>query len=249
MAVRESSALDRRAFTLGALAVATLAPEAALAAPRLAENHKDFDISLLVNPYSPLLGGAGPALSPEERVAHRILARAHGHTPLAVMLYFEALRQVNRDGEAYNGGWKDRANPVILAFLNSVKVDTWPLGDRTSWCAASLNWVLERAGYEGGTNSPLSGSFRDAPGRTDSPRTGDIAVFRDADQALSAQGFGHVCLYLRQTHSAVYVLGGNQKNVFGHQAVCRKWIGKNDEKLGLTLHSFHSIAAFKRPAA
>jgi uncharacterized protein (TIGR02594 family) len=241
--------LDRRAFAFGALSAAAMAPEAASAKRRTHENYKDFDATVYVNPYTPLLGGSGPASSEEEETANRILRRAHGHTPLRVMLYFEALRTVNHDGEAYNGGWKDRANPVILAFLRGVRTDTWPLGDRTSWCAASLNWVLQRAGYEGGTGSPLSGSFREAPGRTDDPKTGDIVVFRDIDQSLSDQGFGHVCLYLRQTNSAIFVLGGNQKNVFGHQAVCRKWIRRNDETFGLTLHSFHSIEAFKRRAA
>jgi len=40
----------------------------------------------------------------------------------------------------------------------------------------------------------------------------------------------------------VLVLGGNQKNPFGHHAVCRKWIDKRGPDL--KLHSFHHIDAF-----
>ena len=239
--------IDRRAFALGALAVLALMSRPALAAARLREHYQDFDVTALFNPYFPLVGGSGPALSEEQKTADRILRHAHGCTPLQVMHYFETLRIVNSDGEAYNGGWRDRANPIILAFLNSVQTKTWPLGDRTSWCAASLNWILKRAGYQGGTDSPLSGSFRDKPGLTTRPCPGDIVVFRDTDKTLSDQGFGHVCLYLHQRKDAVFVLGGNQKNGFGHQAVCRKWVLKQDENL--TLHSFHSIEAFRYSAA
>lgn len=58
--------------------------------------------------------GTRPPTTQEEAVARRILRSAPTSSPLAIMRYFANLRDVNRDGEAYNAGWATRWNPVIV---------------------------------------------------------------------------------------------------------------------------------------
>lgn len=229
---------SRRALARGAVALAaiTLAARAAPAAPTAF--HADLEHGPL--PF-PMVGGSAQAEGSEIAVANRILTAAPRTSPLAMMLYFERLRARNKDGEAYNAGWqKDRWNPIIVTFFEATA--TTPSGDTTSWCAASLNWMLRRAGYSGGTGSASSGSFREAPGLTRRPRPGDIVVFRDTDSEASAKGLGHVCLFLRQTGNRILVLGGNQVDPRGHHAIRRKWLDKANDSL--TLHSFHDMRAF-----
>lgn len=234
----------RRWSRRDALRAALAAPALLLGRTAQAAAIPDFDLNKVLGLGHPIVGGVDPATERERAIADRILKHApRGRTPLEVMHYFESVRLRNIDGESFNAGWRDRANPVILAFFDGLPVSTHELGDRTSWCAASLNWTLARSGFQGGTHSPLSGSFREAPGVTRHPRAGDIVVFRDTDPNLSAQGFGHVCLFLRQTHDHVYVLGGNQTNWKGHAAFCAKWLAKAGPNL--TLHSFHAVDAFR----
>jgi uncharacterized protein (TIGR02594 family) len=229
---------ERRSLLLGAAALigaSALTPAAAYAKP--AEHYKDFEGR--ISPF-PMVGGTQKPGASEQGIAERIVKRAPRSSPFAIMHYFENLRRVNKDNEAYNGGWATRWNPIIYGFFSETQ--TAPEGDTTSWCAASLNWTLARAGLKGGTHSASSGSFRDSPGRTDRPRPGDIVVFGAADRTAFAQGRGHVGLFVAQRAKQVLVLGGNQKNPFGHHAFCRKWLDKNG--MDLRLHSFHEIGAF-----
>ncbi|SDR43461.1 TIGR02594 family protein [Rhizobiales bacterium GAS191] len=237
--------LDRRAFMFGGIAVPALfsaSVPCAAAAAKPIENYRDFESAELP---PPMVGGTQVPLETETTIADRILRAAPRTSPFAVMRYLEAVRRVNKDREAYNGGWKTRWNPVIVTFFEDTS--TTPQGDTTSWCAASLNWTLARAGYRGGTSSASSGSFRDAPGRTNRPRPGDIVVFGHTDPQAFAAGRGHVGLFVAQRHDAVLVLGGNQTNRFGHHSFCRKWLAKSGEDL--KLHSFHAIDALKQQAA
>jgi uncharacterized protein (TIGR02594 family) len=238
--------LTRRAFVFGGLCtpapISTWGSSAAVARP--IQNYRDFETADLP---PPMVGGTQVPMDTETTIAEKILERAPRSSPFAVMHYLEGVRRVNADHEAYNGGWGTRWNPVIVTFFEAT--GTKPEGDTTSWCAASLNWTLTRAGYRGGTGSASSGSFRDGPGRTHCPRRGDIVVFGRTDPQAYAKGLGHVGLFVAQCHDAVLVLGGNQTNRFGHHSVCRKWLAKNGEDL--RLHSFHAISAFRhgRPDA
>jgi uncharacterized protein (TIGR02594 family) len=226
----------------------TLAAGAALAGgwgPRAtAATPPDEDYQDFFSPDLPDLvsQGTDPALAPEIKKAGELLSGAPSSgAPLDVMLYLERLTDRNADDELYNAGWRTRWNPVIVTFFTATH--TRPSGDITPWCAASVNWCLGRCGFVG-TGSAMSGRFRDAPGLTDSPRPGDIAVFSDADETNARLGHGHVTLFLEETNDRVFVVGGNQKNSFGHHGVCRKWIPKRGA--ALTFHSYHSVAAMKR---
>ncbi len=254
--------IGRRGLLVGAPAAwlcAAGGPAAAARSEAHSEAHRDFAGPLPVEAEADappglgtgrpsrrhaLLRGTRRASDVEEAVAARVAAGVPSTSPLAVMLHFEKLTTVNRDGEAYNAGWRTRWNPVIVGFFRETA--TVPSGDTTAWCAASLNWALARCGYAGGTDSASSGSFRGVRGRTRHPRPGDVVVFGATDPAAFARGQGHVGLFLAETADRVLVLGGNQKNVAGHQAVCRKWLAKRDEER--TLQSYHAVGALRSAA-
>jgi hypothetical protein len=240
--------IDRRSVVLAGLAMPALisASASSIAAAKFADNYRDFDGGGVWPPL-PMVGGNRAPKESEEQTAQRILRATPRSSPLAVMHHLEHVTKRNKDGEAYNAGWQYRWNPVIVSFFD--ETSTKPEGDTTSWCAASLNWTLARAGYHGGTGNALSGSFREAPGKTHRPRPGDIVVFGNIDPKTNdfVEGFGHVGLFLAQRRDAVLVLGGNQTNATGHHAVCRKWLAKDGD--GRRLHSFHAIRAFRYKAA
>lgn len=186
--------------------------------------------------------GVSPATPAEEAAAKRILDDAPTSSPHAVMSYFADLPYVNQDGEAYNAGWRDRWNPVIVAFFQ--ETSTTPSGDTTAWCAAFLNWCLARANYRGGTGSASSGTFRNARGLTSNPAAGDIVVFKKT----GAQGCsGHVGLVVRRTSRQIEVLGGNQTDISGHHSINRKWLDISGANL--TLHSYHRVGSLKTPVS
>lgn len=169
--------------------------------------------------------------------ARTIMARAPKTTPLAVMQYFANLRDVNDSCEAYNAGWHGRWNPVILSFFDATDT-VIPSEDNSYWCAAFLNWCLERCGYKPGTRSSSSGTFRGLPGATSSPRKGDIVVFRDGTCT------GHVGLYLARSGTQVFVIGGNQKQQ-GHYSVNEKLLPVPGSSL--RLHSYLRISDLRPP--
>jgi uncharacterized protein (TIGR02594 family) len=234
--------VSRRKFVLGtsafALGLITDVSYSQNKKSRVNEDYRDFDSGTLpdLRPF-----GTQPAKSDEVAKADALLLAApRQKLPLDVMKYLEALPDENVDNEAYNGGWRVRWNPLIVRFFTETK--TTPAGDTTAWCAASLNWVLARCGLHR-TESASSGSFRASEGLTDNPHAGDIVVFVSKDPDEARVGHGHVGLFLEQNASEILVLGGNQKNKFGHHAVCRKWIPKKGNVL--VFHSYHSIGAYR----
>ena len=183
--------------------------------------------------------GTQAATTKEVQVALDLLARCPTTSPLDAMTYFSRVTEKNAEGELYNAGWRTRWNPVIVNFFR--KANLAPSGDVTPWCAASMNWVLDRCALKG-TDSASSSSFRGAPGKTSQPKPGDIIVFRSADQHQADLGHGHVTLFVSQASDTVTCLGGNQVRA-GHHAIMQQVIAKNGF---LKLDSFHSIEAFKR---
>jgi uncharacterized protein (TIGR02594 family) len=234
--------LDRREFLIGAGCAAFGCYEQASAADMLIEA-PNGPVVLGPDYRGPLPADRFskrdlPPSNDEERIARQILQGAPRSSPLAIMRYFAGITRRNSDGEAYNAGWHTRWNPVIVEFY-SATLDTHS-GDDTPWCAAFLNWCLDRANYKGSTKTTSSGSFRKAPGLVSAAnaRQGDIIVFKGGTCT------GHVGLLEAKSGSQFMVIGGNQTNVKGHSSI-------NVKKLpvpgaGLTVHSFHSISEFKR---
>ncbi|MCG7944943.1 MAG: TIGR02594 family protein [Candidatus Thiodiazotropha taylori] len=77
----------------------------------------------------------------------------------------------------------------------------------TSWCAAFMNYVLEKHG-EKTTGSLLAKSFLKIGEETFEPTLGDILVFSRGTEEWK----GHVGFYMGETEDTYWVLGGNQSN-------------------------------------
>ena len=143
--------------------------------------------------------------------------RAPLATPFDTAAWFKDLKDTSKGGEPFNGEWADAANPVITGFFavtNTVPQD----GDRTSWCAAFVNWCLA-AGRKNISFSATAQSFRwdraKFPSAT-SPELGDLVVFG----ALDGSRIGHVGFLSRPLGTpddqgartkGVWIIGGNQK--------------------------------------
>lgn len=150
--------------------------------------------------------------------AHDILSKAPTkETPLKVAEYFKAAvpDEYQRAWPEPNASNPTLANPVIVLFF--VATRTAPAGDTTPWCAAFVNWCLNRAGLEG-SKSAASQSFlgwgrpvwsKSDGGMPTEAETGDIALFRRQSDPTK----GHVCFFKQVSAgqpSCIEVLGGNQ---------------------------------------
>lgn len=190
---------------------------------------------------------------PEEVVRARqvIDASPMNVTPLTIARYFVDIGSgvYGEDLRPYAGQWTPRWNPVLVEFFNATR--TRPVGDTTPWCAAFVNWCLQRAGATAGgdfspTQSASSGSFRvwghaldlDA-GET--PQLGDIVVFERVDPIERTVGRGHVGFFLREDNDRILVLGGNQaEGPPRRQAINRRWFRKSGEQLQLNSYRTHA---------
>lgn len=145
-------------------------------------------------PASFRLYGTNPARGPEQDMARHILeASPKNSPPLETAKYFESLQLRNVDGHGYNAQWPVRWNPVIIGFYQATtlpKPYVFRNGDTINWCAAFMNWCLNRGGYRT-THDAMSGSFRQKGGlgkATDNPVPGDIIVFRHENAEKAAVG-------------------------------------------------------------
>jgi len=109
-------------------------------------------------------------------------------------------------------------NPLIKEFF---EVTSTPKNnDMTPWCAAFVNWCLERAGRIG-SKSPSSQSFLSRYFKTvQKPRLGDLAIFTCYNKSTGKSvGLGHAAFFKEELpDSRIIVVGGNQsKN--GHSSI------------------------------
>ncbi len=155
-------------------------------------------------------------LGDDVELASQIISRApRTGSPLDVAEYFRRVETRTKDGVySFTSEWgHGRSNPIIIAFFGAAGSVDHGDQDETPWCAAFVNWCIERVGGKG-TKSAMSGSFRKSGNRTvrQDPRPGDIAVFRDSNRRLGNAGYGHVGFYVGDTGRHISVLGGNQSN-------------------------------------
>lgn len=126
--------------------------------------------------------------------------------------------------------WPDpRENPRILEYFR-IACPWFEVigGDEVDWCAAFVNYCLERAGYRGSNHPGARSFFWDEHDRflpVTAPRRGCIAVFRKppfADPAWPT-GPGHVGFVVDWTNDKLELLGGNQE-----KTVKRMWFPKQE---------------------
>ena len=98
------------------------------------------------------------------------------------------------------------ANPRIMSYFRKVQRGDIK-DDSTAWCAAYLGAMIEDAGYRS-TRSLRARSYLNWGRAITEARPGAIAIFsRGANPAL-----GHVGFVVRETSTALLILGGNQSN-------------------------------------
>lgn len=164
--------------------------------------------------------GTATPYAAEVQKAKEILTKCPvRQNPFQVAQFFADLRQgelnadLGSDAHLYGEEWPVRANPVIVSFFDATTLRT-PAGDQTAWCAAFVNWCVEKGRQDREdapkllphTASAASATFRSWGLKTESPRPGDIVVFQHKRESWR----GHVGFFVSQVNDSIYILGGNQ---------------------------------------
>ena len=110
-------------------------------------------------------------------------------------------------------------NPRILAYLNSTDLaQKYPsLPDETDWCAAFVNWCIEKVGLPS-TNSAVVNPWRSWGKASSPPRRGSVITF------LWDDGWAHVSFYLGEIGNYVVCLGGNQSDAVWISVYHKKYV-------------------------
>jgi len=101
---------------------------------------------------------------------------------------------------------RESAERIDQMFHDSGNPGRWD-DSVTAWCAAAVGAWLHDAGLKG-TGSLAARSYMSFGTATDSPKRGDIAVFRRGNSSWE----GHVAVFLGRDKGRVWVIGGNQSN-------------------------------------
>jgi len=96
-------------------------------------------------------------------------------------------------------------NPRIILYHKAC--DSGFTSDEIPWCAAFMNWCLQKAGGRG-TRSAMARSFLAWGKKVTTPKPGDLVVFKRGDDGIS----GHVCFFVSETKLSVKVLAGNESD-------------------------------------
>jgi uncharacterized protein (TIGR02594 family) len=100
-------------------------------------------------------------------------------------------------------------NAFILQMAKDCNISGYT-HDSIAWCSLAMNWVAMRAGYE---RSKLlnARSWLAVGSPTDAPEAGDVVVLQRGDP----NGWeGHVGIYINMTDTLVYIMGGNQADMY-----------------------------------
>ncbi|HXF86558.1 MAG TPA: TIGR02594 family protein [Anaerolineales bacterium] len=111
-------------------------------------------------------------------------------------------------------------NPRILEYLNSTDLaQKYPsLPDETDWCAAFVNWCIEKAGLPS-MNSALVNPWRKwGKASPLPPKRGAVTTF------LWDDGWAHVSFYLGDVGNHVICLGGNQSDAVWISIYHKKYV-------------------------
>ncbi len=101
-------------------------------------------------------------------------------------------------------------NPDVVKYLESVDTLSVSLqrNDETAWCAAFVNWCMEKAGIQG-TESASARSWLNWGKELAVPVVGCVTVlWRGAPTGWK----GHVGFFVKETSDFIYMLGGNQND-------------------------------------
>ncbi|HEY5731220.1 MAG TPA: TIGR02594 family protein [Anaerolineales bacterium] len=110
-------------------------------------------------------------------------------------------------------------NPKILEYLNSTDLaQKYPnLPDETDWCAAFVNWCIEKVGLPS-MNSALVHPWTKWGKAAPEPKRGAVITF------LWDDGWAHVSFYLGEIGNYVVCLGGNQSDAVWVSVYHKKYV-------------------------
>lgn len=115
----------------------------------------------------------------------------------------------------YGGTSAAYSNPVIMGWADEVGVRADYTGDLTAWCGLAMSVIAKRSGYAV-VPYPLRAKSWQAFGvHADVPAFGDVLIFK-------RPGGYHVALYVAESATHYYILGGNQANRFCLAAMDKK---------------------------
>jgi uncharacterized protein (TIGR02594 family) len=100
----------------------------------------------------------------------------------------------------------DKDNPRIVEYFSATTLKA--KHDEVAWCSAFVNWVMQKAGYDG-TKSAAAKSWTDWGNKINDPVYGAIGVI---DYSYKGKKGGHVGLVVGKDKSWIYFLGGNQSD-------------------------------------
>lgn len=99
-------------------------------------------------------------------------------------------------------------NPRIVEYFKEAG-HSWVKDDETAWCSAFMNFVAKKAGAECSGKLNARSWLSVGTRITGQPKPGDAVVFwRESRKSWK----GHIAIFIRETDTHVYVLGGNQGN-------------------------------------
>lgn len=105
--------------------------------------------------------------------------------------------------------YRNGSNPRILEYLATTTLPRSARAtDNTSWCAAFVNWCLEKAGIPG-ADTAWALSWADFGKNASQPSLGAITVF---SRVSASESGGHVGFFLRDLGNQIEIIGGNQGN-------------------------------------
>ena len=109
-------------------------------------------------------------------------------------------------------------NPTILEYIRSTDLAKYPsLPDETDWCAAFVNWCVEKVGLPS-TNSAVVSPWRNWGVKPLAIRRGCVITFRWDD------GWEHISFYLGDIGNYVVCLGGNQSDAVWISVYHKKYV-------------------------
>lgn len=109
-------------------------------------------------------------------------------------------------------------NPLIVAFFSATS--TPANNDMTPWCAAFVNWCLERCNRIGSRSASSQSFLSKDFTKVSDPKSGDLAVFTCYDLTTNKSlDIGHVCFFKEKlAENRIKVVGGNQSQD-GHYSI------------------------------
>ncbi len=137
--------------------------------------------------------------------------------------------------------WQDRWNPVIVWFFRMTRKGS--PDDETNWCAAYMNWLLNRNGLQG-TGSSWARSFHDdaiAPATTTRRRA---MSWCSGARTIRSRGTSVCSSRTTRANKRVKILGGNHNTASGHRRIGAAWYSYGPGK-GYTLLSYRAMSGFK----